>query len=298
MNHPILSNMINVETTNKCPASCVICPRDSFEPKLDIMSMSLFKKVIDDAAQYNCACVNTCGFGDPFTDPYFWERCEYVKEKLPNTKIYASTTGYLMGEKHYANIIKYIDILKISFFGMSRDTYYKMHHLNMDKSLDNILGFLAEKQSNKKPYISGLFVETEINKHQRAEWIDFWKPLLDEIYAWKPHNWLDKRYRIVDKTNQVSCNRPFTTVYIHVNGDVSVCCWDLNKGVLIGNINTQTFEEIYNSKEIKLIQEKHKSCSFGGLICGDCDQTNPDPSNLLYTSKNRKLGDYAFEVKE
>lgn len=297
MNHPIISSMVNIEFTNICPARCIICPRDAFESKLGIMGMTLFKKIIDDIAQYNCACVNTCGFGDPFTDKYFFERCAYIKDKLPDTKIYASTTGYLMDEKYYTNIIKYIDILKISFFGMTEEVYKKMHGIKLYPSLSNILKLLYESRyAKKKPYISGLFVETEINKHQRQKWIDYWGDKFDEIYVFAPHNWLDKRYRIIDKTKQISCGRPSTTVYVHVDGKVSPCCWDLNKKLIIGDLNHQVFKEIMDSKELKYIQTKHINNDFEGLICDNCDQTNLDDSNLLYTNKGRKIGQYAYEV--
>jgi len=43
---------ISIETTNLCPAHCTICPREQLTQKLGIMDFDLFKKIIDDAAQY------------------------------------------------------------------------------------------------------------------------------------------------------------------------------------------------------------------------------------------------------
>jgi radical SAM protein with 4Fe4S-binding SPASM domain len=298
-NNEILNKMVNIETINKCNAHCLICPRDAFKPKLESMDFDLFKKIIDGCIKYNTEVINLCGFGEPLLDTLFFKRCEYVKEKLPNSKIYMSTNASLLTEKYYDSIIKYIDIIKFSIFGMSEETYKIMHKLNFYKCFINIIDFLKYKENiDTNIYTSGLFVETEINKHERNEWIDFWEPLLSEVYVWKPHNWLNLKYREININNQISCNRPFSTFYIHANGDVGCCCYDINKGIVLGNLETQTFEDIMESKELKKVQMQHYNNFFDDLICKNCDQTCQSDDNLIYSNKNRKIGMYAYEVNK
>jgi molybdenum cofactor biosynthesis enzyme MoaA len=45
-------NQLIVETTNLCDARCVTCPREKFTQKPHTMDMDLFRKIVDDAAQY------------------------------------------------------------------------------------------------------------------------------------------------------------------------------------------------------------------------------------------------------
>lgn len=294
----IIENMINIETVNRCPANCLICPRESFKSSLGVMKMDLFKKIIDDCVQYNTKVIDLCGFGESFSDNLLFERCKYVKEKLPEAKIYISTNAYLMNPRHWENIVKYIDILKLSIFGMSQKTYNEVHKLNYKKCFTNINGFLQYKASSK-PYTIGLFVRVEENAYEQEEWLEYWESKLDEVYIWKPHNWVDYRnYRTVDKTKQVSCGRPFRTMYVHIDGTVSVCCWDINKRLKIGDISKHSIKEILTSKKLRNIQDKHGNHDFSGLICSKCDQTTPDDSNLIYSSnKSRKVGKLAFEVE-
>ena len=70
------SKQITIETTNICTANCIVCPREKFTQKLQIMDFNLFKKIIDDAAQYSIECVDINGFGDPFTDKLLFKRLE------------------------------------------------------------------------------------------------------------------------------------------------------------------------------------------------------------------------------
>lgn len=280
-------DIINIENTNCCTYKCVICPRESFTQKRSYINFDLYKKIIDDCSQYDVKTLDLCGYGEPFLDNRLAELLSYAKNKIEDIKTYISTTCY---REDVYGALKYIDTLKVSFYGMTPETYKKMHHWSQTWPLINILKILAK---SKRPHVVGLYVETDINKHETQDWIRFWEPRFDEIMVWKPHNWVDYRnYRTVDKTKQISCGRPLHgPLYIHTDGKVSPCCWDINKRLLIGDMNTQTIEEVFNSDAYKKIQEAHLKNDFTGLICENCDQTNPDSNNLIYSSnKERRVG--------
>jgi radical SAM protein with 4Fe4S-binding SPASM domain len=295
---------LEIETTNICPANCVICPREQFTQKLGMMDFDLFKKIIDNASIYNVKSISLVGFGDPLADPELFERCKYIRKKLPKAKIYISTTGFLMTRDKYDNIIRYIDILKLSIFGLKKDTYEKCHRGNLkhETTYSNILDFLEKiKNLKKKPHIAALLVIIDINKHEVNDWIKFWEPKLNEVFVWKPHNYGDGRnYRKINRAKLVSCGRPFINEpYIHVDGKVSMCCFDFNKKLLIGNMKTQTIKQILNSKALKKIQQAHKTKNFKGLLCENCDQINYDPDVLLYaTNKKRKIGQITATLED
>lgn len=288
-------NIINIETTNICPAHCVICPRDEYKQKKQSMNIDLYKKIIDDAAQYSIETLDTCGFGDPFYDKYLEERLVYAKKKIPNIKTYVSSTMFNVA---LWDVFKYIDILKISFYGMNPSVYKKMHNLPGQDALITILDI--RESCLYQPYMIGLFVETEINKHETQEWINFWEPRLNEVFVWKPHNWVDYRNYRPMKVEKRTCGRPLNgPLYIHVDGTVSPCCWDINKRLKIGDMNIQTIGEVMKSDEFKKIQEAHLSNNFEDLICNNCDQVNDNPDSLIYsTNKNRKIGQLTPNMKE
>lgn len=189
-------------------------------------------------------------------------------------------------------VLKYIDILKISSYGMSKETYESVHrgHIKYEQSMANIMQLLNEKE---RPYTIGLLVETDLNKDERDEWIRFWEPRLDEVFVWKPHNWVDYRsYREMDRSCQRTCGRPLNgPLYIHVDGTVSPCCWDINKRMVIGDINRQTIYEIIHSEVFAKIRHAHEMNNFSDLICCNCCQTNHRDDVLIYTNKGRQVGE-------
>jgi radical SAM protein with 4Fe4S-binding SPASM domain len=290
------NKQIIIETTDICDAQCVICPRELYTKKPRMMDMALFKKIIEDASQYEVDSVDTCGFGEAFLDRYLFERCEYMRKLLPKAKIFISTTAFHMDMDKWENVIKYIDILKLSIYGVTPETYEAFHRGRVKHSvaMKNINGFLEYvKYKHEKPWTVGLLVVTDLNLHEKDEWIKLWRPKLDEIFVWKPHNWVKGRsYREIDYTKQVSCGRPMNApLYVHADGIVSPCCWDVHSEIKLGDLNFQTIEQVYKGKAYRDLKAAHKAKDFSDYICKDCCQTNYNPDVMIYANNpNRKVG--------
>jgi len=291
------NKQIIIETTNICDAHCVICPREKFKQKPQSMDMGLFKKIIDDASQYDLESVDTCGFGECFLDRHLFERFAYIREKIPQAEIFVSTTGYHMGPETWDNVFKYIDILKLSIYGATEKTYEAFHRgkVKYAATMENITGFLDYTKADEalRPYTIGLFVTTDLNRHETLPWVEMWEPRLDEVFVWEPHNWIEGRpYRTVDHLRQATCGRPDNgPLYVHADGTVSPCCWDIHKDIPVGNMNTQTIEEVYRGEPYRKLRTAHREGNLYGLACWNCDQTNFNPDVLLYKSnQNRQVG--------
>lgn len=297
----IRSGKITIENTNLCPSSCTICPRDKYKARLGIMTPRLFGKIINNLVrQSNIDTVDIGGFGEPFADKLLFERCEIIRHKLPHLKIFTSTTCFLMTPDIHDDVCKYIDGLKISISGLSKEVYETCHRgtLKTAKTYANILALL---ERDKKPYTIGGMTLTEDNKSEMEDWIKFWEPKLDEVYVWLPHNFGGLiKFREIDRTRQTSCGRPFNgPLYIHMDGKVSMCCLDINKKLLIGDINFQSIPEIFHSNEYRRVRKAHKNNNFKGLLCENCCQTNYNPDILIYASnKERAVGKLNSNLKE
>tara|TARA_R110001583_G_scaffold55762_4_gene168903 strand:+ start:3318 stop:4172 length:855 start_codon:yes stop_codon:yes gene_type:complete len=272
-----------------------MCPREKMIQSLEAMSFDVWKKLIDDCSTLGIEMLDLCGYGDVFLDRGLFEKIEYAKSVNPNFKVYISTTGIAMNKRKWDKIQKWVDILKFSIYGMSKEVYEKvMANVRYDRAYDNILGFLElNKQHDNKVYTIGNYIVMEENKHEFDEWVNFWEPKLSEVYAWTPHNYVDgRKYRDISGQPQKTCGRPLQgPLNIAVNGDAHVCCFDYNKHLTVGSIKNKTITEIMNSDRMKEIQQKHKNNDFQDLICKICDQTVKDESVLLYkTNPERKVG--------
>src|ERR671917_2903841 len=78
---PILPEIVQIESTNICNAKCVFCPRDEMHRKQGIMSLELFRKIVDECAELGITHVRVHNYGEPFIDRRLVEKVRYAKQK-------------------------------------------------------------------------------------------------------------------------------------------------------------------------------------------------------------------------
>ena len=284
------------ELTNKCAYHCTICPREKMTRDQGVMSMELYKKIIDEAVPKGIECVTLLGFGEPMLDKYFVERVEYAKEK----KLYVSTdtTGYLLKEKISEELIKLkMDSMRFSCFSTTKEIYKKLHNLNtFDLAIERInkLLELKKKFNSKYPKTGVYFVKQELNKHQTQDFIDYWENRVDEVNVWEAHNWVDAfDLRSKNYKRKKTCGRPNSgPLQIRYDGKISACCFDYNSELITGDLSKQSLDEIDNNIENINLKKAHITGDLSNYnMCDNCDQMYEVPDTLIYSNaKNNKVG--------
>ena len=294
-----------LETTNYCDGSCVMCPREEVDQPPREMDMGLYRKVIDDVSQYGVGCVDLGGYGDCLLDSRLFKRLAYLREKLPQTSTFITTTGFRLTPDKWRDVLEYVDTIRFSIHGFTEGTYEKVHRgaVKYYEVMENIQGFLEFIKDKRELYdihTIGTCVVNALNRHELEAWLNHWRPRFDEVLVWKPHNWVNGRsYRKVDRSNQRSCGRPINgPLYIHADGIVSACCLDIHKELVVGDMKSQTIQEVLDGWPYRSVRDSHIEGRFENSICRDCDQTNYDPDVLLYASNsNRKVGQIIADGK-
>ena len=287
------SNEIRFETTTRCNYNCIICPRDKLTRKIETMSLkkfkNLFDKVIASTSQYDT--VTFSGFGEPLLDPTLDEKIGHVRSQGFDVLI-LSNASRLTVERFKALEELGVKSIRISFYGMSPEVCSAIHgvpNLKLFARVKENLVEIARTRRTTEILLTYNVVEG-INSSETDSWIEFWKDRGDLVEVWRPHNWVDGRdYRVVQREKLNTCGRPWTTpLQIQVDGTVNMCCFDFNGKLLLGDLNTQTLEEIFSSDSFNKILRCHEMGDYAGskLICESCDQRNKVKSDvMIYNSK-------------
>ena len=151
-----LPRNLYIEGTNVCNADCVFCGYGRMQrPKL-VMSMDLFRSVID---QYVALGGKAIGFtpivGDPMIDRLLFERLDYL-EAIPQIK-YAGfyTNSIALTPEKTDRLFTYTRLqlnMNISFGGFDRDTYKAVMGVDRFEPVrENVLYLLAQLESREHP---------------------------------------------------------------------------------------------------------------------------------------------------
>lgn len=265
---------VRIESTNLCNANCTTCTRDIMTRGKDVMDMGLFKKVVDECSANKIRTIHLHNFGEPLIDKGLFEKIRYAKQKHINTRLF-SNLSLLDKEKAGFLIDSGLSRIKISIDGNSRETYEGIRRgLSFDRVVGNINMLITERQrlKAKTPKIGLVFVETEKNRHEKADFIKRWKGRVDSINISSYHNWAGGLGDSRKDSRQLPCLRIWQTFTVLCNGDVALCCMDYDGAVKLGNVKDNTIYEIFNGKKLQKIREAHLKGDFEKIpICKNCE---------------------------
>jgi Iron-sulfur cluster-binding domain len=300
----IASGELTVENTTYCGAHCVMCPRDEYQYKWSHMAFELFQDVIRQGVELGLKSLDICGFGDPLMDPGLGKKLAFVKETYPDIRIYTSTTAHLLARERLEWVCEYLDTLKISNYGFSKASYEAIHGgtVKFETVWENVHNLLARPRG-RRPYVMLSFLVFPENRHEIEDWKAYWHGRADEIMVWLPHNYggaqqiSDRAYLTearVEHEAPRSCGRPVRgNPFIRFNGDVSVCCFDFNHKLVVGNLQRTPLLQILGGPKLGRVKDVHERLAFDGcgLLCEGCDQIFDRSDALLYSSTGKRKVD-------
>ncbi len=222
------------------------------------------------------------GFGEPFLDKKLIKRISMCTKK--NIPTYFSCTPATMTvEKAEKAMEAGLGVLKFSLDAMDERKIQKIRgkRANFEDSVEKIIKLLEiKKKRNFKTILVPCMIDlgfdnTDITMHK--EFLKFWSD--KKVFAYiksQDNRWLyenDKDIKSKSHYSQQYCEYPWLSVSIMADGNVVPCTQISNSELVLGNINDNSLEEIWNGKKYQELRKMHVSGNFPkGHKCNDkCD---------------------------
>jgi len=278
-----------IETTNKCNLACKMCPRQFMKRKVGSMSMKLFKKIIEEAKDYQDFII-LHGMGEPLLDEHIVERIDSAEDN--GIRVNISTNGAFLNE---ANARKILDS-KLSEIILSVDTttveiYSQIRTKgDFEKVKANFHRFMQIKnkefpESKLKTMVQFIKMDDNISEIEvfKKEWIPE-KPSEIRIKPFSTfgdqHRQITelaaREYRYQPKKVKIRppCYYLWKSVFVQWNGEVVPCCRDYDSRIVLGDLNKQTLLEIWQGGEMTKLKEEHLKGRFNNGLCDNCYDTS------------------------
>lgn len=270
-----------IESTSICNFHCQMCPRTHGNTLLGNMDFSLFKKIIDEAKQYGPRNFCLHLFGEPLLAPQIIEMVKYVKKSDPLNAILLTTNGALLTSEKSEALIKYrLDKISISFTSPDKKTYFEKTGMDRLEEIEkNIEQLIAMKKKNKsrRPLIFVRMIIDQETESQTGEFINKWrkKDVILEIRDKHNYGGNIRESRVKKNKKRYPCYHLWLSPAIHWNGDVSVCCNDYERKLVLGNVKNQTIHQIWTGSKIRHYRKLHLQGKYDQMpICDRCDVWN------------------------
>lgn len=264
-----------VDPCNLCNFRCKFCAIQSSEAELtfkkQLMTMELYKKVIDDIAVFpdRLKVLRLNGNGEPLLNPELPEMIRYAKEKGVADFIEILTNGSKLNPQLNERLIESgLDRIRISIEEISEEGYREMAGVNigLDQLCANIRDFYERSvRAGRTCEVYIKTVDAAVSTREKEEtfcrlfgdichkiWIDHVIPL------WSGWDDIGNRFdlRKIGMHGQASrettvCPFPFYSLIVNPDGLVTVCCSDWQRKLVIGDLTKQSLLEVWNGEPLR-----------------------------------------------
>jgi radical SAM protein with 4Fe4S-binding SPASM domain len=280
---------IGVELTNNCNLKCPECSSGSgrMTRERGYMEPDLFKKVIKELKPY-LYNTNLYFQGEPMLHPGFFSFLEYSSD----THTTVSTNGHFLSVENCEKIVRSgLDKLIISLDGIDQETYSRYR---INGNIDEVLGGIQRITDARDRFKSLLRIEIQflvnkINEHQIPQVKEIAKKnkisfqiksmqITDkkDIGTWLPVNGRFSRYKLKNGEYNIKnslpnrCARLWFNPVITWDGKVIPCCFDKDAEYVMGDLNLDSFRDIWNGPKYRIFRKSILSGRHMIEICRNC----------------------------
>lgn len=275
---------LTIETCNNCNARCIMCPKGiKGTGNIQLMDDSIFNKVLVELSQYKdwieMICLNSDG--EPLLDKKLAQRIKALKN-IGIKHINISTNGALLTKQKIQELIESgLDDIRISIDGYKKETYEKIRiGLDYDIVRENVLNLIKIRNamlSNMSIRIR--MVELEENIKEREDWLNFWSSQIgkiDKVQIMPMHTWSGKITSEdslqIEYYSDKPCISVFSSFTINYDGIVQLCDSDIEQQEVMGNINEESIQGIWQGEKFEKIRDWHINSKRNNIsICRGCD---------------------------
>jgi len=267
---------VEIEATNLCNTRCVHCPHEAISRPMGKMSWETYQQVMDNILTYTNekkyeVTVDFAGMGEPLLNPLIYRFIKHISDR---TYTAITTNGSALVPRNIEQLIEAgLRLLIVSFNGSDRFTYELMMGGLSFQRAEQYLRTAIDLTRDTQTDIAINLSVTKLTQSKLIETINYLQQLgIDNISLSKCHNRGGKlnNPNVCDTPPPPSrinsrCDIFRQTLFVAWNGDVLSCCHDLEGENRIGNLMSNSLEEIVFTKQRVL----EKGVNY--RICAGCN---------------------------
>ena len=272
--HPL---QIDVELNAGCNMACPFCIHGYEKIDNNLLDRKKFEKILKEAVSIGVKSVKFNYINEPMLRKDLEEIIRWTRDQ-GIINIYMVTNGTLLTPKRRQSLMQSgLTKLFISLDAVTEETYNKQRLSGQfNKVVTNVLAFIKERNElgQEFPLVRVSFLRNQINKHEEKVFQEFWQDKADLIAFQKMNEIPDRKTSLTISDAEMpskGCDLPFKQLVIDDDGEILPCCKLAGKKLPIGNIDTMTLQEAWDSSKMKHLRRIHSTKEWQNHdICRNC----------------------------
>jgi MoaA/NifB/PqqE/SkfB family radical SAM enzyme len=259
---------IAIESSSACNLKCPMCFRTILMERGTAVvpgqfDYGLYRRIIDEAAKLGVYAVKLDWRGEPLMNPRITDMIRYAKENGIED-VQMNTNAVLLSKDMARRIIGAgLDSITFSFDSPYKKKYEAMRSgAVFDDVMENITNFrrVRDELGSVGPLATARMLR--MPGDGVAEYMDFQDLFggIVDVVAYADCNDFKRDYAFLKerKDIQFSCFQPWIRMVIDIGGNIGVCRADHDLSSGVGNLNTTTLYDAWNSPAYKAARERHR----------------------------------------
>jgi MoaA/NifB/PqqE/SkfB family radical SAM enzyme len=285
--HPLKFSEVRIENTNRCGYRCFFCPREAQTRAQGAMPLEDLRLVIDRVGHHE-GLVDLHGFGEPLLDKTLPAKIALAASRWPLAQPrFYSTLGVKVGPDYFERLAEAgLRHVEVSFYGFDRESYREAHGSNFyEVARANLtrLCAVARASGGKLNVVVRAFPKHDTVRQPGAS-----ARRLKEFHAWLDglgvtvfreralHNYGGGRgYNAAGEEVPCSVVWGFRRRVLQITWDLHVipCCFDFNADIKLGDLRTQSLEEIFYGRAYANFIQSHMDNRLDDYpVCKACER--------------------------
>lgn len=279
---------LKIELTNFCNLACPMCPHSQMRRPVGYMAPELFRSIVDQAMpELEFAYLHH--LGESLFHPRIGELIAYGKRRGAALGLSTNAT-FLTAGKIAAVLDSGLDFLVISLDANSPESYAQMRRGgDFRRTVGNVRRLFAEKHARKSPL--HVVVQMIVSAHNQHEIADFARTWDGQVVLKVARDWAGQvpltallrpprapataePYGSAPPALAPSpgpCRMLWTELTVLWDGQVVPCANVYEHENLLGDLRTQTLEEIWNGPPMQALRRAHLADAVAAIpVCRSC----------------------------
>lgn len=289
-----------IEATSKCNLTCNFCGMHSKKlsktshpagrtrtKRKTHIDLSLFNETIRKCqAMEKLKLLYLHGNGEPLLNPNIVKMVDIAKKADIAESIILVTNGVLLGKTMFEELVEAgITGVRISFDIISPEKYRQVKGADLCRRVQaNIDACIDLIRARRLPVTLAILCdepESEEFSEETKHIVSYYGPKIKDlpgvvIQYRKLFNWVDSINSLTDGSEyrrRVPCEQPFYLLMVHSDGDISMCCSDANKELVLGDIRkASSLKDILTSEALRIGRKSLLRQNYEMIpACEHCD---------------------------
>jgi MoaA/NifB/PqqE/SkfB family radical SAM enzyme len=287
----VFPGLLAIEVTSLCNLRCPMCPRTFSTRKFGHMALPTVQRLIDEIAPYDARGlveqVALQGYGEIFLHPDWFAIVEHACARLGRAHIRVDTNATVMRppvvDRLFSSRLKAITI---SVDGVDERTYRVLRTGGaFQQVVDNIQYFIdrRRREPDRGPAASIQIIESDFTRPYLADFVAAWQARIGDasrvrVSVIPYHSFAgsiqDERFETPRRAGlyvRVPCYRTTYELQVHSDGVATLCCFDSERTLAVGNVHEATLAEIWRGPEARRYRDEMRRGRYARLpLCATC----------------------------